>query len=117
MTEQVQKLMKTLNISEQEAMEIALKLDQENRQRQEIERAIYEEALEKVKVQGLNQQEGLIVVGEDWHPEAIGIVASRLVEKFYTLTIVLTLNNGLSKGSGRSIEGFHLQQALAQCSD
>ncbi|MBQ1187893.1 MAG: single-stranded-DNA-specific exonuclease RecJ, partial [Peptococcaceae bacterium] len=102
---------------EQEAAEIALKLDQENRQRQEIERAIYEEALEKVQMQGLNQQEGLIVVGEDWHPGVIGIVASRLVEKFYTPVIVLTLNNGLYKGSGRSIEGFHLQQALAQCSD
>lgn len=102
---------------EQEAMEIAMKLDQENRQRQEIERAIYEEALEKVQAQGLKQQEGLIVVGEDWHPGVIGIVASRLVEKFYTPVIVLTLNNGLYKGSGRSIEGFHLQQALAQCSD
>ena len=68
-------------------------------------------------MQGRNQQEGLIVVGEDWHPGVIGIVASRLVEKFYTPTIVLTLNNGLYKGSGRSIEGFHLQQALAQCSD
>lgn len=100
-----------------EAMEIASLLDQENRHRQEIERAIYEEALEKVQVQGLKQQEGLIVVGEDWHPGVIGIVASRLVEKFYTPTIVLTLNNGLYKGSGRSIEGFHLQQALAQCSD
>ena len=102
---------------EQEAAEIAMKLDQENRQRQEIERDIYEEALEKVQMQGLNQQEGLIVVGEDWHPGVIGIVASRLVEKFYTPVIVLTLNNGLYKGSGRSIEGFHLQQALAQCSD
>ncbi len=100
-----------------EAMDIARKLDQENRQRQDIERAIYEEALEKVEAQGLNQQEGLIVVGENWHPGVIGIVASRLVEKFYTPTIVLTLNNGLYKGSGRSIEGFHLQQALAQCSD
>ena len=102
---------------EQEAAEIAMKLDQENRQRQEIERAIYEEALEKVQMQGLNQQEGLIVVGEDWHPGVIGIVASRLVEKFYTPVIVSTLINGLYKGSGRSIEGFHLQQALAQCSD
>jgi len=102
---------------ETEAMEIAMKLDQENRQRQEIERAIYEEALEKVQAQGLNQQEGLIVVGENWHPGVIGIVASRLVEKFYTPTIVLTLTNGIYKGSGRSIEGFHLQQALAQCSD
>ena len=100
-----------------EAMEIAMKLDQENRHRQEIERAIYEEALEKVQSQGLNQSEGLIVVGENWHPGVIGIVASRLVEKFYTPTIVLTLNNGLYKGSARSIEGFHMQQALAQCSD
>lgn len=102
---------------EQEAALIAEKLDGENRQRQNIERAIYEEALEKVQAQGLNQQDGLIVVGENWHPGVIGIVASRLVERFYTPTIVLTLNNGLYKGSGRSIEGFHLQQALSQCSE
>ena len=101
----------------EEARQIAEKLDQENRHRQEIERAIFEEALEKVQAQGLRQQDGLIVVGENWHPGVIGIVASRLVERFYTPTIVLTLNNGLYKGSGRSIEGFHLQQALSQCSD
>lgn len=57
------------------------------------------------------------MVGESWHPGVIGIVASRLVERFYTPTIVLTLNNGLYKGSGRSIEGFHLQKALNQCAD
>ena len=101
----------------QEAMEIAQMLDAENRNRQNIERQIYEEAVAMVEKQGIRQQDGLIVVGEDWHPGVIGIVASRLVERYYTPTIVLTRTNGLYKGSGRSIEGFHLQQALAQCSD
>ena len=101
----------------EEATAIAVKLDEENRQRQNIERAIYEEALEKVAVQGINQRDGLIVMGENWHPGVIGIVASRLVEKFYTPTIVLTMSNGICKGSGRSIEGFHLQHALSQCAD
>lgn len=101
----------------EEAAQIAADLDEANRNRQSIERAIYEEALEKVSQQGLHQQQGLIVVGESWHPGVIGIVASRLVERFYTPTIVLTLNNGLYKGSGRSIEGFHLQKALNQCAD
>lgn len=100
-----------------EAMEIAQMLDTENRNRQNIERQIYEEAVAIVEHQGIQQQEGLIVVGEDWHPGVIGIVASRLVEQYYTPTIVLTKTNGIYKGSGRSIEGFHLQQALSQCSD
>lgn len=101
----------------EEAVMIATQLDEENRSRQNIERAIYEEALQMVEVQGLRQQDGLIVVGENWHPGVIGIVASRLVEQFFTPTIVLTLNNGLYKGSGRSFAGFHLQQALSQCAD
>ena len=109
------KLLTTDSLSE--AREIAQLLDEENRSRQNIERAIYEEAIQLVDQQGLNQREGLIVAGEDWHPGVIGIVASRLVEKFYTPTIVLTLTNGVYKGSGRSIEGFHLQKALSACAD
>jgi len=101
----------------QEAEQIAQQLDAENRDRQNIERAIFEEALDEVQTQGFRQQDGLIVVGENWHPGVIGIVASRLVERFYTPTIVLTMNNGIYKGSGRSIEGFHLQKALCQCAD
>lgn len=102
---------------DREAMEIAQMLDAENRNRQNIERQIYEEAVAIVESQGIRQQDGLIVVGENWHPGVIGIVASRLVEQYYTPTIVLTKTNGIYKGSGRSIEGFHLQQALSQCSD
>ena len=100
-----------------EAEEIAYKLDAENKNRQEIEREIFEEALVKVASGKPDLHKGLIVIGDDWHPGVIGIVASRLVEQFYTPTIVLTKVNGLYKGSGRSIEGFHLQQALAQCAD
>ncbi len=100
-----------------EAEEIAARLDAENRTRQEIEHAIYAAALEQVEQQGFSQREGLIVAGEGWHPGVIGIVASRLAEKFYTPTIVLTLVGGVYKGSGRSIEGFHLQRALAACAD
>ncbi len=101
----------------EEAEQIAYKLDAENKSRQEIEREIFEEALVKVASSKPDLRKGLIVIGEDWHPGVIGIVASRLVEQFYTPTIVLTKVNGLYKGSGRSIEGFHLQQALAQCAD
>lgn len=100
-----------------EAREIAAHLDAMNKERQNIERAIFEEAIAMVERDGFNQKHGIIVVGQDWHPGVIGIVASRFVEKFYTPTIVLTLNNGVYKGSGRSIKGFHLQQALSQCAD
>lgn len=106
-----------LTDDEEEARCIAHQLDEENRNRQGIERLIFEEALEQVLRSTDNIQYGLIVVGEQWHPGVIGIVASRLVERFYTPTIVLTYTNGIYKGSGRSIEGFHLQQALSECAD
>lgn len=99
------------------AEEIAGQLDEENRNRQAIEKEIYEQALLKVEARGDNIQQGLIVVGEGWHPGVIGIVASRLVERFYTPTIILTNLNGVYKGSGRSIADFHLQQALVACGD
>lgn len=99
----------------EEAEEIAASLDEENRNRQIIERQIFNEALAIVESSHDDIQNGLVVVGEEWHPGVIGIVASRLVERFYTPTIILTQNNGVYKGSGRSIEGFHLQQALAAC--
>jgi len=65
----------------------------------------------------LVKEKVLVLASEDWHPGVIGIVASRLVEKYYRPTIVLTLQNGVYKGSGRSIPGFHLQQALTKCQD
>lgn len=106
-----------LTEDEEEAGEIAKKLDEENKNRQSIERVIYEEALGKVAGEPDDVHFGLVVVGNDWHPGVIGIVASRLVERFYAPTIVLTYVNGVYKGSGRSVEGVHLQQALSACAD
>jgi len=58
-----------------------------------------------------------VVAGEGWHPGVIGIVASRLVEKYYRPAIVIALDAGRGKGSGRSVRGFDLYQALASCKD
>ena len=99
------------------AWAIAKKLDDENRDRQNIEREIYEEVLEIIEQNHLDARRGIVVCGENWHPGVIGIVASRLAEKFYTPTIIFTKINDIYKGSGRSIEGFHLQQGLSKCAD
>ncbi len=106
-----------LTADKNKAWAIAKRLDEENRDRQNIERQIFEEALLSVTEKGMDAHRGIIVCGDNWHPGVIGIVASRIAERFYTPVIVFTQNNGLYKGSGRSIEGFHLQQALAKCAD
>jgi len=60
---------------------------------------------------------GLVLAKEGWHPGVIGIVASRIVEEFSRPVIMIALEDGVGKGSGRSIPGFDLHSALAQCSD
>lgn len=99
------------------AWAIAKRLDEENRDRQNIERQIFDEALLSLNESNLDTHRGIVVCGDNWHPGVIGIVASRIAERFYTPVIVFTKNNNVYKGSGRSIEGFHLQQALAKCAD
>ena len=59
----------------------------------------------------------IVLVSEDWHPGVIGIVASRLVDKYYLPTILLNVTDGIAKGSGRSISNFHLHEALTECED
>ena len=58
----------------------------------------------------------LVVAGEGWHPGVIGIVASRVVEKYYRPVVIISLKDGIGKGSCRSIEGFHMRDALQECS-
>ncbi len=102
-----------LTEDEKRAQEIAQLLDQENRSRQDLESAIYTEALALVeKDVDISQDKVIILAAKDWHPGVIGIVASRLVEKFYRPTILISLEEGVGKGSGRSIHGFDLYQAL-----
>jgi len=103
-----------------QARRIAQKLDQLNSDRQQTEAAVVREILERLEAGPPPADMACIVVeGEGWHAGVIGIVASRIVERFHRPTLVLTTNaeEGTATGSGRSIPGFHLLQALEQVHD
>ena len=96
----------------------ALELDAKNRERQAIEQKILAEALEMIdKDCNFEKKKVMVLAGEGWHHGVIGSVASRLCEKFYKPCIILTIENGLCKGSARSIPGFNMFSALSECSD
>lgn len=100
------------------AREIAADLDRCNSRRQEIEQTMVKEAHELVRAAGAVGERGALVVGrEGWHPGVIGIVASRLVDVYHRPAIVVALDERLSQGSGRSVPGFDLYDALKACSE
>jgi single-stranded-DNA-specific exonuclease len=106
----------------EEAREAAAFLEQQNRQRQTVERQILDEALEQVAERGFDGDgEHAIVLGKaGWHPGIIGIVASRIVDRFHRPTLMIALTGGEgggAQGSGRSISGFHLAHALESCGE
>ncbi len=99
---------------------IAEYLGTQNNKRRQIERAITQEAIEMVTSRGLDSPENRAIVlwSEKWHGGVIGIVASRLVRRFGRPAIMVAINGeGGGQGSGRSIEGFHMRDALAECSE
>jgi single-stranded-DNA-specific exonuclease len=102
-----------------EAMEIAKFLNDENESRKQTERDIFAEARAMVRENGYHKDDvRAIVLGHpDWHPGVIGIVCSRLVEAFGRPTILLNTSGDLAQGSGRSIDGFDLHDALAACDE
>ncbi len=102
------------------AREIAEKLDRLNKDRQQAEAAVVREILERLESETATTQACCIVVeGEGWHPGVIGIVASRIVERYHRPTLVLSVNaaEGTATGSGRSIPGFHLLEGLEHVHD
>jgi single-stranded-DNA-specific exonuclease len=99
----------------EEARRLAQVLDRANAERQGIESTILTEALKQAET--LRDSRGLVLYAEGWHPGVIGIVASRVVERFYRPTIMIGVNDGVGKGSARSIEAFHLFDAISGCSD
>lgn len=102
----------------EEALHYAEILDKENRNRREIDEEILNEAIQKVENEiNLDEETAIILHKEDWHLGVIGIVASRLVEKFYRPSILLTSVDGILKGSARSIPDFNLYEALKECED
>jgi single-stranded-DNA-specific exonuclease len=93
-----------------ESAGLALKLDALNAERQEIEREVLAAALAAAEVQ--ENRNCIVVAGEGWHPGVIGIVASRVVERFNRPAFVLAVNDGIGKGSGRSLAGVDLGGAV-----
>jgi single-stranded-DNA-specific exonuclease len=104
--------------SAEQSRSIAAYLNTQNAERQKVERAIAAEAAQMVADQGLDAPDNRIIVlaSENWHGGVIGIVASRMVEKFGRPAILVAFNGDGGQGSGRSIPGFHLRDALAACS-
>ncbi|HVN87056.1 MAG TPA: single-stranded-DNA-specific exonuclease RecJ [Candidatus Binatia bacterium] len=97
------------------AEQLAQELDQENRARQAIELEILNDAIGQVEaIEEFAERRSIVLASEDWHPGVIGIVASRLVERYYrpTILIAVNLDSGIGRGSGRSIRHFNLHEAV-----
>lgn len=101
---------------EDEATSLARLLDEENKARQKEERLILQEAVREVERTFNFNRDRVVVVGKaGWHPGIVGIVASRLVDRYYRPAIVIGFERGWGRGSGRSIKNFHLFNAMASC--
>src|SRR4051812_1778349 len=99
-----------------EARKLAEELDRANAERQDLQARIVGEAIAHAEALGPPERRRTLVVSSPgWHPGVVGIVASRLVEKFHRPALVIAEEGGVAKGSGRSVEGFHLYDALARC--
>jgi single-stranded-DNA-specific exonuclease len=100
----------------EEARRLAAQLSQQNARRRQEEQLTLEEAERLVQAQVDLSREKVIVLGrEGWHPGVVGIVASRLVERYHRPTLLIAVSDGVGKGSGRSIAAFNLWEALCEC--
>lgn len=103
--------------NEEQAAGIAARLGEINAERQQTEQQILAAALQTIQADPARAHDRVLVVaGEGWHPGVIGIVASRLMERYGRPAIVISTENGEGRGSGRAPAGFNLHRALAACS-
>ncbi len=101
-----------------EAERLALRLEGMNTERQALDQRILDEAIEQVERDGDPERDaGLVLASDDWHAGVVGIVASRVVERYGRPTFLIALDGELGKGSGRSISRFNLHHALQECGD
>jgi len=100
------------------ALRIAQELDAHNSERRMIEAAVLEQALAQATsaVDG-GSRHSLVLAAEGWHPGVLGIVASRIVEKYYRPTVVIGFKDGEGRGSARSIRGFHMVEGFRRCAE
>jgi single-stranded-DNA-specific exonuclease len=99
------------------AAEIAGFLEAQNRRRQAVERDIFDQACTMIEERKLatDARRGIVLAREGWHAGVIGIVASRVVERYGRPTVLIALENGMGQGSARSIRNFEMHTALAEC--
>lgn len=99
-----------------EALDIVQELNEENRFRQETEAEILQQAVNIIDTgMDLDREKVIVVAGEGWHHGVVGIVASKITEKYYRPCILFSSDGDISKGSGRSVEGFNLFKAISHC--
>ncbi len=103
---------------EEKAVLIGKEIDSFNEIRKTLDRDITQDALDMVEQsEELQEMNSTVLYNRDWHKGVVGIVASRVTEKYYCPTIILTESNGLATGSARSVRDFDLYEAIGQCSD
>ncbi len=100
-----------------EVNELTKKLNDYNKMRQEKEKSIYEDAVNQIEKNKLYENCAIVVGGDNWHHGVIGIVSSKITDLYFKPSILLCYENDLAKGSGRSIPGFDLHDALMKCQD
>ena len=106
-----------LEEDEEVADKLAIELDRLNVKRQQIEKEIYDSAIETITKNKLYNKNTIVMYDEAWHSGVIGIVASRLVAIYNKPVILLTKENGIVRGSGRCVSGISLYDSLTKCKD
>lgn len=99
-----------------EADTLARFLNEYNRERQKIEERVFSEAMDLIDKE-INFKDDFIIVlsHEDWHPGVLGIVASKIADRFYRPTVIISFQDEVGRGSARSVPHFHIYEALARC--
>ena len=99
-----------------DAYVLAQSLEAHNQSRQKMQSVVVEEALAMIEAdEKIKSQEIIVIHKEGWHKGVLGIVASRIVDKYYRPTVVISVEGGIGTGSARSVDGFHLHEALTSC--
>ena len=106
-----------LSTNSMEANALAELLDSQNKERQMVEKKILQEVVDKIEKEKLYERKSLVVAGKGWHQGVIGIVASKVAEKYLKPVILITYEDSVAKGSGRTPYGISLYEALEKCKD
>ena len=108
-----------VSVDDKESRELAQRIEQQNSLRQQIDQRTFNEACQIIekKYKNLDETMFIVVSSDEWHPGVIGIVASKLVEKYYRPAVMISFKDGIGSGSGRSIADFDLFDALDHVQD